>query len=434
MTAKCFGPCLAVLVVSLLATAGSRGEPPTPLGEAVEAVNRKAATGFLDAERLRTPLLPKERRPAPVTVEEVVAAIRGWDRKKEKVPDATYRMFEGVAESKSLPPGAALSVRDDWVHPGGEDKYEYRVWRVQLDVMTGKDTGYGFVVREQRLDRRVALLPAAGYEWLDAPRPVTLPAGWSNTRVVMVEEDRDGALVITAAWPVRKDVYDVRVVAFDADGNRHLPTRRNRWGGSTPELHLYQFRLDPSRLPGAKARFVGVEGVTGEGLRASSDAAVKRAKEKGVQVLPLPEVGRPFEFSLAAVDGKVIDSRKLRGKVVLIDCWASWCGPCVRDIPDVARVYRKWREKGLEVVGVSLDEDPKQAAAAAAKHELPWPLVVVPAGEEARRLWDEASRIEGIPRYLLVDRAGVLRADLSSARELEKAVAGLLLPADPHKP
>lgn len=309
-------------------------------------------------------------------------------------------------------------------HPGGKDKYEYRVWRIQLDVMTGKNTGYRFIVREERLDRRIALLPAPGYSWLQGPFPASPRGGYSGRLVVAFEDDKDAAFLITVALNT-KGVHDMRVVAFDKDGNRYLPARQG-WGGAASGLAMLRFRLDPKKLLAAQVEYVGIEGITEEGLKYASEAAVKRAQEKGVEVLPLPEVGKPYEFSVTTSDGKAIDSRKLRGKVVLIDCWASWCGPCQRDMPEVKKVYEKWHDKGLEVIGLSLDKDLEAAAAAAKKHEMSWPLVVVPPGEEARELWTQAARIESIPRLLVVDRKGVLRADLSSAQDLEKAVAGLL--------
>jgi thiol-disulfide isomerase/thioredoxin len=415
----------ALLLIGVgFAVAGSDVPTPTPLDEAVKELNRKTENGYFDREGWRQPPLAKNRRPKAVTVDEVAAAIRNWDRKKVPVTDETYQIFQRIAGSKALPPGSRLSTGDEWRRPGGKDKYEYRVWRVQLDVMTGKDTGYSFVVREERLDRRIALLPAEGYSWVEAPFRVS--PGYSRLLVIAVEDDKDGALLVTVAWPHKTAFHDLRVVAFDGDGNRHLPARQPRWGGTTPDLAMFRFRLDPKQLPASRVEYIGIEGVTGEGLRAASGAALREAKAKGIEVLPLPEVGKPYEFALTTADGKVIDSRKLRGKVVLIDCWASWCVPCRREMPDVKKVYEKWHDKGLEVVGVSLDEDPKAAAAAAKKHELHWPLVLVPAGQEARDLWTRASRVESIPRLLVIDREGVLRADLTSARELETAVAGLL--------
>jgi thiol-disulfide isomerase/thioredoxin len=405
---------------------------PISLGEAVAELNGKTSNGYFDREILRQPPLGKERRPRPVTVAEVVSAIRGWDRKKVPVADSTYRIFRQIADSRALPPGARLSFHDEWRHPGGKDSYEYRIWRIQLDVLTGKNTGYSFVVREQRLDRRTALLPAPGYSWLEGPLPAS-PRGSYSCRLLIVtfEDDQDAALLTTVAWTTR-GVHDMRVVAFDNGGNRYLPARQ-RWGGANSDLAMLRFRLDPRKLPAAQVAYVGIEGITAEGLKYASAAAVKRAREKGVEVLPLPEVGKPYEFSLTTSDGQAIESGKLRGKVVLIDCWASWCGPCLREMPEVKKVYEKYHNKGLEVIGLSLDQDPKAAAAAVKKHAIPWLLVIVPPGEEARELWTQAARIESIPRLLVVGRKGVLRADLSSARDLEKVVAGLLAEGPPAR-
>ncbi len=409
---------------------------PTPLKEAVEDLNRRAVDYLRPWVRQGT--LAEDRLSPPVTVEEVVAAIRGWDRKK--VPDAEapyYRIFQEIAETKTLPPGAKLGWHTQWVRPDETDKFEHYVWffRLDLELKIGKYLGHGFLVRKDwhRLWSQPA--PAPGYTWQEGPIPVTRGrAGQYSDNVVSVETGKDGALVVAAGWSHRKGAHDVRVVAFDAEGNRHLPARDLRWGGATPEFAMVRFRLDPAKLPAQEVRHVGLEAVTGDGLKQVSKAALKRAKEKGVQVLPLPEVGKPYEFALTTADDKAIDSRTLRGKVVLIDCWASWCEPCLREMPDVKKVYEKWHAKGLEVIGLSFDEDPKAAAAAAKKHELPWPLVVVPASEEARELWNQAARIMSIPRLLLIDQQGVLRADLSSAQELEKTVAVLLADGPPPRP
>jgi thiol-disulfide isomerase/thioredoxin len=292
--------------------------------------------------------------------------------------------------------------------------------------MTSKTNGYGFWVRQQRLDRRVALLTDPGYSWLDGPLPARLPMSWIASRVVVAEKDKGEALVVTVAWPQHPGLSEIRVVAFDEEGNRYIPTRTRGWGGSTEELAMYQFRLDPERLPAAKVRYVGVEGLTAEGLRQASQAALVRARQKQIEVLPLPEVGRPYDFALTNTQRTAIDSHRLRGKAVLIDCWASWCVPCMREMPEVKRVYDKWHQRGLEVVGVSLFDDPKAASAAGKKLEIPWALVVIPANEECKQLWIQATRIDSIPRILLIDRMGILRADVSSARNLEKVVESVM--------
>ena len=225
---------LSALLLGAMATVVVGADTPTPLKVAVEALNLKTPSDYFDQDRGRTPALAKGKRPAAVTTDEVVEASRKWDRKRVPVANATYQIYEKIAESKALPPVARLWVRDEWMHPGGQDKYEYRVWRVELNVMTvnvmtSLDAVYRFVIREQRLDRRIALLAAAGYSWLQEPRPVSFSGdSGGGSRIVMFDEGRDGALLVTVVEQERerKRNQTVRVVAFDADGNRHLADRR----------------------------------------------------------------------------------------------------------------------------------------------------------------------------------------------------------------
>ena len=156
-----------------------------------------------------------------------------------------------------------------------------------------------------------------------------------------------------------------------------------------------------------------------------SKEAIQRAKVAGVAVLPLPRVGEAFDFALTIVDGKKISAVELRGKVVLIDCWATWCAPCMAKMPKLKELYEKWHQAGLEIVGVNFDKDAEKAREAAGANELPWPTVHVPADEKVRDLWFEASGIRTLPRLLLIDREGVLHADCQPY-QLEQAIEKLM--------
>jgi peroxiredoxin len=92
----------------------------------------------------------------------------------------------------------------------------------------------------------------------------------------------------------------------------------------------------------------------------------------------------------------------------------------MKQVPAVKKVYEKWHAKGLEVLGVSFDEDVKSAETAYERLEIHWPLVVVPSDTEVRVLWRRAARISSIPRYLLIDRQGILRSHLYGSEEIEK--------------
>ncbi len=430
---------LAAMVLGSACCSVSTAQDSTPLKEAVAAFNEKAAAYL--APHVDQKHLSEHQLPTPLTVDEVVAAIRGWDRQKVSVDDRVFRIYQEIAETKVLPPRAQLRFTLQWWHQSGE--YEDEVWRIDLDVMTSETSGYGFRVRNQTLKRRVALPPSPGYSWIVNPYSVT-PAPSTPTRpmayntgdiMFVIDEARDGSLLATASWVpewIDGEGHDMRAVAFDESANRYLLDRRGLGVHSSlsGDTHrMARFRLDPSQVPTGKVRHLGFETLSREGLRIASEAALRQAREKGIEILPLPHVGSRYEFTLTTTDGKVIESGRLQGKVLLIDCWASWCGPCIGEMPALKQIYDKWHPKGLEMLGVSFDENAQSAVAAHEGLQIPWSLFVVPTGKEARQLWEEAARIRGLPRYLLIDRQGVLRADLSSSpgveEELEQNIAAL---------
>lgn len=130
--------------------------------------------------------------------------------------------------------------------------------------------------------------------------------------------------------------------------------------------------------------------------------------EEGLQRLSL--IGQAPEVKGTTLDGKPFDLASLKGKVVLIDFWATWCGPCRAELPNVIKNYEQYHKAGFEVVGISLD-DKKDALDAFFKDQpLPWTTLFNP--DEATRGFDDpiAAKffVNAIPATYLIDRTGKL--------------------------
>jgi thiol-disulfide isomerase/thioredoxin len=173
-------------------------------------------------------------------------------------------------------------------------------------------------------------------------------------------------------------------------------------------------------------RFIGFEVLGPEGWRTVSAEAVKRASRDGVEILPYPEIDADYEFSLTSVDDKRLKSDDLLGKVVLLDCWATWCTPCMRKMPKLKELHQELRDRGFEVIGVNFDVDVGKAKEAVDSLGIDWPQVYVAPDRETRDLWHEASTIRSLPRLFLIDREGHLRWDSNKVGDVERVVTELI--------
>jgi thiol-disulfide isomerase/thioredoxin len=134
-------------------------------------------------------------------------------------------------------------------------------------------------------------------------------------------------------------------------------------------------------------------------------------------------VGQRFpDFKVDDLDGAPLSVSGLRGKVVLIDFWATWCGPCVAEIPNVARAYQKYQADGFEVVGISLDQDRAALENFVRQRGVAWPQYFDgDSGTLARRYG-----IRSIPSTFLLDREGIIVARGLRGSALDRAVAQAL--------
>lgn len=137
-------------------------------------------------------------------------------------------------------------------------------------------------------------------------------------------------------------------------------------------------------------------------------------------------VGQHLELEGANVDGLPFDWAGYRGKVVLVDFWATWCGPCRAELPNLKRCYETYHERGFEVVAISLDQDLDTLKNFLAEEQITWTNLF----DSNSAGWDNplATRygVKAIPTCLLVDRQGKVISAAARGAELDRLLAELL--------
>ena len=130
------------------------------------------------------------------------------------------------------------------------------------------------------------------------------------------------------------------------------------------------------------------------------------------------------EISLKTPEGEILALSSLRGKVVLIDFWASWCGPCRKENPNVKKIYEKYKDQGFEIYAVSLDNNEAQWKGAIAKDGLAWKHVSELLGWKGTV--SRAYGVGSIPQTFLLDKEGRIVKTGFRSHELESLIQPLL--------
>jgi thiol-disulfide isomerase/thioredoxin len=127
------------------------------------------------------------------------------------------------------------------------------------------------------------------------------------------------------------------------------------------------------------------------------------------------------DFNETDLNGKPLSVGGLKGKVVLVDFWATWCGPCVAELPNVQKAYEKYHAKGFEIIGISLDREKDALTSFIKDRKMAWPQFFDGEGKLATKYG-----IESIPSTYLIDAQGKIITTNLRGPELEAELAKAL--------
>ena len=181
------------------------------------------------------------------------------------------------------------------------------------------------------------------------------------------------------------------------------------------------------QLAGYRAFFLAKAGMRKAALKAVAKGLKRWPGDKGfkfverkIQTMP---GGVAPDFSGQLINGGRVSLKQYRGKVVLMDFWASWCGPCRRSMPHLKELYAKYRGRGLVVLGVNLDKTRSAALGFMKKAGVNFPVLF---GSDNQQISSVLYGVRGIPATFLIDKKGIIRYSGHPMGLREGVIKGLL--------
>ncbi|MFO1451280.1 MAG: TlpA disulfide reductase family protein [Opitutaceae bacterium] len=265
-------------------------------------------------------------------------------------------------------------------------------------------------------------------DWVKGEQAAAIRAGWQqHLRTTLADT------LATKSWPdnVWAGLHWVAAknelaIQMDTAGRPDLAVLKARIAtvaARTPAAPYRTF-LEQEYLKGLE-KYAPAELVPYLTVLSSSDVADLAALGRGQLAIQALRT-TPMELKFTALDGRTVDLASLRGQVVLIDCWATWCVPCVKELPNIKAALAKWGAKGFTVVGISFDRvgDKDKLVKFVADEQLVWPHWFNEAG--GSNPFGKTYNIRSIPATFLLDRTGRLVTTETHGEKLDAALTRLL--------
>jgi len=252
------------------------------------------------------------------------------------------------------------------------------------------------------------------------------------------DDDTNKQLQAAAAGTDVPKSLDAQCILIDnqwtlADGNlakqTELANTLEKLDAAHPEsgeLTKLTFKLSPkASTPELHERLVDLS-LNMDNPEAKKLVVYKNIRDAGKVTARL--VGKPFVVKGKTSDGKDFTTADWKGKVIMVDFWATWCAPCKELLPGIEKFYADNHDKGFEIVSVSNDFDLASLAKYTAENNMPWPELV-DADAMKKHTWNPMTLgygIDGIPRAFVIDKHGILISDDASHTYqglVEKALA-----------
>lgn len=239
------------------------------------------------------------------------------------------------------------------------------------------------------------------------------PLSWSLGTPITIDK--------AAVDVVRAKIDDTTEFAYFIGRQDKLLRRINISGGSGKSRYSYteaftDIKLNP-KFPVGTFAFVAPPNVNQSSVLASYRKLMGIPETINIGRTAPPLVGTDL-------DGKMVSLEDYRGKVVLLDFWATWCGPCLTEIPHIKAAYEKFRDQGFEVIGISFDQNRKVLENFLQKEQIPWTQLFD--GKAWESPVNEHYKVRGIPSTFIIDRNGKISAihtrSLLLEVEIEKAL------------